>query len=94
VSGGDAEGAAREHPYVPEPGDVVLDAVTRRIGRVMDTLGARLQLRALNGGREWDAEPADVVPAAQSDALSAAVAEVNARSRSRLRERSWTVAEG
>ncbi|MGW6457066.1 hypothetical protein ACWF94_14295 [Streptomyces sp. NPDC055078] len=38
-------------------------------------------MRPLNGGREWDAHAEDLAPAAQSDAMSAAVAEVNAYSR-------------
>ncbi|MFF0446956.1 hypothetical protein ACFYT4_11155 [Streptomyces sp. NPDC004609] len=75
------EESAREHPYEPEPGDVVRDAATRKVGRVMDRMGLRVQLRPLNGGREWDALPEDLSPAAQSDAMSAAVAEANAQSR-------------
>ncbi|MFI6287167.1 hypothetical protein ACIBCM_20875 [Streptomyces sp. NPDC051018] len=71
---------AREHPYEPVPGDVVRDAATRRVGRVMDRMGLRVQLRPLNGGREWDAMPQDLSPASQSDAMSAAVAEANAQS--------------
>ncbi|MFF0447011.1 hypothetical protein ACFYT4_11445 [Streptomyces sp. NPDC004609] len=75
------EESAREHPYEPEPGDVVRDAATRKVGRVMDRVGARVQLRPLNGGREWDALPGDLRPAAQSDAMSEAVADANALSR-------------
>jgi hypothetical protein len=67
--------------YVPEPGEVVRDGATRRIGRVMDLMGPVVCLRPLNGGREWDAWPGDLSPAVQSDALSADVAEANARSR-------------
>ncbi|MFI6289385.1 hypothetical protein ACIBCM_32350 [Streptomyces sp. NPDC051018] len=75
------EETAREHPYEPEPGEVVHDAATRKVGRVMDRMGSRVQLRPLNGGREWDALPSDLRPAAQSDAMSEAVAEANALSR-------------
>ncbi|MGW1977453.1 hypothetical protein [Streptomyces sp. NPDC001889] len=68
-------------PYEPTAGDVVRDAAGKRIGRVMGRVGGRIQLRPLNGGREWDALPEDLTPAVQSDAMSAAVAEANAQSR-------------
>ncbi|MEO3974107.1 hypothetical protein [Streptomyces sp. CAU 1734] len=64
-----------------ETGAVVRDAAGNRIGRVMGDVGGRIQLRPLNGGREWDALPEDLSPAAQSDALSTAVAEVNSLSK-------------
>ncbi|MGW4030105.1 hypothetical protein ACWEFL_12410 [Streptomyces sp. NPDC004838] len=85
----DSEGSAREHPYEPEPGDVVLDAATRRVGRVMDRVGARVQIRPLNGGREWDARPEDVSPAAQSDAMREAVSQANAQTRQGEVTRAW-----
>lgn len=72
--------------YVPAEGDTVLDAKTRKVGRVMGHVGPRYQLRPLNGGKEWEAEPDQVSPAAQSDSLSGAVAEQNARSR----QGAWT----
>ncbi|MCM2390085.1 hypothetical protein [Streptomyces albipurpureus] len=66
----------------PELGDVVRDTSNKnRIGRVMGHEGPYYQLRPLNGGVEWDALPEHLVPAEQSDAMSAAVAEVNAHSR-------------
>ncbi|MFE5855792.1 hypothetical protein ACFQ61_21615 [Streptomyces sp. NPDC056500] len=68
--------------FDPEIGDVVRDVQTRRVGRVMDREGGYIQLRPLNGGVEWDALPEHVVPAEQSDAMSAEVARVNAQSRS------------
>ncbi|MFH9466237.1 hypothetical protein ACH4LT_02910 [Streptomyces clavifer] len=46
--------------------------------------GPYLQLRPLGGGREWDANPARVRPAAPAELLSARVAEANARSRTDL----------
>ncbi|MFD9484269.1 hypothetical protein [Streptomyces sp. NPDC059991] len=72
--------AAREHPYEPEPGAVVRDAqgrVGRFVGR--DYWGHHI-LRPLRGGREWDAGTGELRPAAQSDVLSEAVREANARS--------------
>ncbi|WP_149181565.1 hypothetical protein [Streptomyces sp. TRM49041] len=71
----------REHPRVWEPGETARDSATGRVGRVMGHVGPRYQLRPLNGGKEWEAEPDDMRPAMQSDALSGAVAEVNARTR-------------
>ncbi|MGW6900757.1 hypothetical protein ACWGF2_29790 [Streptomyces sp. NPDC054919] len=63
------------------PGQVAEDARTGRVGRVMGHVGPRYQLRPLNGGREWEADPVSLGPAAQSDALGPAVAEGNACSR-------------
>ncbi|MFE9567468.1 hypothetical protein ACFYMW_03065 [Streptomyces sp. NPDC006692] len=76
----------REHPYEPEPGDVVEDAGRGRVGRVMGHEGPYVQLRPLRGGLEWDAEPGGLEPVSQpqSDALSAAVAETNQRSRGEI----------
>ncbi|MCY0951788.1 hypothetical protein [Streptomyces sp. H27-S2] len=48
-------------------------------------MGPRYQLRPLNGGREWEADPESLKAAYQSDALSAAV--VTANTSQRIRER-------
>ncbi|MGW6456399.1 hypothetical protein ACWF94_10800 [Streptomyces sp. NPDC055078] len=64
-----------------EIGAVVRDSAVGRVGRVMGDVGGRVQLRPLNGGVEWDALPERLSPAAQSDAMSEAVAEANAQSR-------------
>ncbi|MEU5977157.1 hypothetical protein [Streptomyces sp. NPDC047315] len=82
----DLDENARPHPYVPAPGDVVLDAATHKVGRVMDRMCQLVQLRPLNGGLEWDASPLDLTPAPSpaphsAVALQAAVAQVNALSR-------------
>ncbi|MEU3917133.1 hypothetical protein [Streptomyces sp. NPDC029004] len=65
-------------------GSTVKDAVTGRVGRVMGHVGTRYQLRPLNGGKEWEADPKNLSPATQSDAMSADVAEANSLSRWRL----------
>jgi hypothetical protein len=70
-----------ESPQHWEPGQVAKDAATGRVGRVMGREGPRYQLRPLNGGVEWEALPGNLSPAYQSDAMSPAVAEVNARPR-------------
>ncbi|MFG2140289.1 hypothetical protein [Streptomyces sp. NPDC048650] len=72
---------AHEHPQHWEPGETAKDTRTGRVGRVMGHVGPRYQLRPLNGGKEWEADPDHLSPAAQSDALSAAVGEANARTR-------------
>lgn len=68
----------------PSVGTTVKDSKTGDIGRVMGHVGGYVQLRPLNGGKEWDAETANLEYAHQSDALSGAVAEVNARSAGRV----------
>ncbi|MFD7259604.1 hypothetical protein [Streptomyces sp. NPDC059874] len=77
--------SAREHPRDWEAGETALDASTGRVGRVVGHVGPRYQLRPLNGGREWEADPESLEPAHQSDALSAAV--VIANTSQRIRER-------
>lgn len=62
-------------------GDVVEDTGSKRIGKVMGFEGPYVQLRPIGGGREWDAEPDQLKPATRAQALSAAVATANARSR-------------
>ncbi|GHJ19489.1 hypothetical protein TPA0909_11030 [Streptomyces albus] len=81
-------GTAREHPQEWQPGEVVKDARTGRVGVVMDRLGSLYQVRPLNGGREWDVHPRHMVTAIQSDALSSRLAELNHRSSDSL-GRTW-----
>ncbi|MFJ6569960.1 hypothetical protein ACIQNU_21315 [Streptomyces sp. NPDC091292] len=69
------------HQFEPLFGEIVSDASNGRTGRVMDRVGGCYQLRPLNGGVEWDAQPANLRPVALSDALREGVAEVNARSK-------------
>jgi hypothetical protein len=64
-----------------EPGTLALDTKTDRVGRVMARQDGLLYLRAVTGGREWEAEPQDVRPADATDELRARVAEINADSR-------------
>lgn len=55
----------------PDLGTVVRDISRMRVGRVMGRVGPHYQLRPLNGGVEWEAPAEDLVPAEQSDAMSA-----------------------
>ncbi|NGO68637.1 hypothetical protein [Streptomyces boncukensis] len=64
----------------PHIGTPVRDTASGRVGEVMGRHGPYLLLRPLGGGREWDADPARVEVLARDEALSARVAEANARS--------------
>lgn len=72
--------------YQPRLGDIVEDtrAKVKKVGRVMGFVGPYVQLRPVDGGREWDARPEQLRPATLAEALSACVAEANARSRGEL----------
>jgi hypothetical protein len=67
--------------YQPKLGDLVEDTSARRIGRVMGFVGPYVQLRPIDGGREWDTRPGNLHPTTLTKALSAGVAAANARSR-------------
>ncbi len=65
-------------------GTAVQDGDSGRVGLVMGHEGPYLQLRPLDGGREWDADPSRLRPLGPAELLSARVAEANARSRTGL----------
>jgi hypothetical protein len=65
----------------PKIGEIVEDTGAQRIGRVMGFEGPYVQLRPVDGGREWDARSDRLRPATLAEALSAGVAAANARSR-------------
>ncbi|WRY98293.1 hypothetical protein OG250_27815 [Streptomyces sp. NBC_00487] len=71
----------RPGPLPVSVGDVVRDAGTGRIGRVMGFVGPYVQLRPVGGGQEWDARQERLKPVTRSEALSEGVARSNARSR-------------
>jgi hypothetical protein len=62
-------------------GSYVVDIRTGQVGRLMGEAGARLLLRPVGGGREWECEPDAVRPATAAERISATTAYVNARSR-------------
>jgi hypothetical protein len=66
--------------YKPNTGDLVEDTSTKKIGKVMGFEGPYVQLRPVDGGREWDARPEKLRPATSDQVLSTGVAEINARS--------------
>ncbi|MBO8189770.1 hypothetical protein [Streptomyces spirodelae] len=71
-------------PVEPVIGSTVRDLTNARVGVVRGREGARLRLRPLSGGREWDADPDRVRLLTHAEVLSARVAELNARSRRTL----------
>ncbi|MFJ8153995.1 hypothetical protein [Streptomyces sp. NPDC094468] len=73
-----------ESTYEPRLGETVEDTERKRIGKVMGFEGPYVQLRPVEGGREWDATPEKLRPVPVGDALSPAVANANARSRGEL----------
>lgn len=68
-------------PMEPAVGAAVRDTRHGRVGIVMAHDGPYVQLRPLNGGREWDADPGRVQLLSPAELLSARLAEVNERSR-------------
>ncbi|MFH8575409.1 hypothetical protein OHB11_26520 [Streptomyces zaomyceticus] len=66
---------------LPEVGDLVRDTATGRVGFYVESVSGLLRIRAVHGGAEWEAEPADVLAATPLRELRARAAEINARSR-------------
>ncbi|NUP15250.1 MAG: hypothetical protein HOZ81_03940 [Streptomyces sp.] len=65
----------------PPVGTPVRDARDGRLGEVMGHVGGTVQLRPLDGGREWDCPPESVGPAAPEEVLRARVRRVNREGR-------------
>lgn len=64
-----------------EPGTLVYDPHTRKVGEYRGTAGPHVMLRPVGGGREWEADPASVRAATPEERLSAEVRAANDRSR-------------
>ncbi|WP_165986685.1 hypothetical protein [Streptomyces sp. YIM 98790] len=62
-------------------GVVVREKATDRLLEVMDRVGGRWQARPLNGGRERDITPGDVIVLGDRSSLTVQVAVANHRSR-------------
>lgn len=69
-----------ERPVTPSAGEWVVDTHDDRTGFVKGVVDGRLHLRTPSGSVEWQAMPAHVRPATDSESLSARVAEANAGS--------------
>ncbi|MFB7654114.1 MULTISPECIES: hypothetical protein [unclassified Streptomyces] len=68
----------------PGLGELAKDTASGRIGVVMGAVGARVQIRPVGGGLEWDALPDNVVVPTAREELSARLAIRNANSRDGL----------
>ncbi|WP_262505546.1 hypothetical protein [Streptomyces sp. TRM68367] len=68
----------------PSIGELAKDTASGRIGVVMGEVGARVQIRPLCGGVEWDAMPDNVVAPTAREELSARLAIKNGNSRDGL----------
>ncbi|MFF7793751.1 hypothetical protein [Streptomyces sp. NPDC007991] len=68
----------------PGIGELAKDTASGRIGVVMGEVGARVQIRPITGGVEWDARPDDVVALTAREELSARLAIRNGNSRDGL----------
>ncbi|MFF4584036.1 hypothetical protein [Streptomyces sp. NPDC001388] len=64
-----------------EPGALLYDPATDKVGEYQDRSGPYAMLRPLGGGREWQADPAALRPATERERLHASVRAVNARPR-------------
>ncbi|MEW1904211.1 hypothetical protein [Streptomyces sp. NPDC086147] len=65
----------------PERGALVYDQVARVVGEFRGKAGPYAMLRPVGGGREWQADPADLRPATPAERLSAGVRAANDRAR-------------
>ncbi|WJV51356.1 hypothetical protein [Streptomyces flavofungini] len=68
----------------PGIGELAKDTASGRIGVVMGEVGARVQIRPVGGGVEWDALPNNVVAPTAREDLSARLAIKNGNSRDGL----------
>jgi len=62
-----------------EPGALVHDPATRRVGEYQAKAGPYAMLRPVGGGREWQADPAALTAATPEQRLSAGVRAANER---------------
>ncbi|WP_267246444.1 hypothetical protein [Streptomyces sp. PR69] len=68
----------------PGIGELARDTARGRLGVVMGKVGGRVQIRPIDGGREWDAMPDNVVALGAREELSARLAIRNGNSRDGL----------
>ncbi|MFE8941841.1 hypothetical protein ACFYNX_30730 [Streptomyces sp. NPDC007872] len=65
----------------PERGALVYDQVAHVVGEFRGRAGPYAMLRPVGGGREWQADPADLRPATPAERLSAGVRAADDRTR-------------
>ncbi len=83
-SGGTLCRMASNQQTRPGIGELAKDTASGRIGVVMDEVGARVQIRPVGGGVEWDALPNNLVAPSAREELSARLAIKNGNSRGGL----------
>nr|WSY53731.1 hypothetical protein OG999_28900 [Streptomyces sp. NBC_00886] len=64
-----------------EPGTLLYDPATSKVGEYQDMAGPYALLRPVGGGREWQADPESLRPATDRERLSAGVRAANDRAR-------------
>ncbi|BDD73685.1 MULTISPECIES: hypothetical protein [Streptomyces violaceoruber group] len=69
----------RTEPATYEPGTVLYDTAAAKVGEYRGRSGARVLLRPLGGGREWEAEPPVLRPATDRERLGASLRAANDR---------------
>lgn len=69
----------RAETAVPESGELIYDPATRTVGEYQGTAGPYAMLRPVGGGREWEADLAQIRPATREERLSAGVKAANLR---------------
>lgn len=63
-----------------EPGSLLYDPATNKVGEYRDRAGPYVMLRPVGGGLEWEADPRTLRPATDRERLGASVRAVNHRS--------------
>jgi len=67
-------------PTRHEPGTLLFDPSTNKVGEYRDRVGPYVMLRPVGGGKEWQADPASLRPPTTRERLSAGVRAANDRS--------------
>jgi hypothetical protein len=69
----------RTEPTTYEPGTLLYDPATSRVGEYQARSGPHAMLRPVGGGLEWQANPVSLRPATDRERLSAGVRAANSR---------------
>lgn len=64
-----------------EPGALLYDPDTGKVGEYQDSVGPYALLRPVGGGREWQADPGSLRPATDAERIRAGVHAANNRAR-------------
>jgi hypothetical protein len=77
-----------------EPGTLLFDPATNRVGEYQDRSGPYAMLRPVGGGREWQADPSVLRPATDQERLSAGVRAANDRARAAVQAPGLPLTDG